>query len=441
MNKKFISLMLTATMTATMLAGCGSEPAATEKTEEPAKTETAAPAETETAKEEADAPASDVELTYWSMWSSAEPQGKVIQEAADAFKEKTGVTVNIEWKNRDIKTILATALEAKEKVDIFEDDYTRIAKNLGDYCYDLTDMAKAAGYENQSFKCFNDNATEWAGGKLPCITAQPSVGGIFYNKDIFEDCGITEVPTTWDEFMTACQAMVDKGYEPMALDTAYASFFWGYHLDRMIGEATTTELSQNGGWSKNEGVAKAADLIIDFVDKGYLADGAPDEYPSSQNKIGLTGKVAMVVCANYVCPEVNNNTGTEINWGLFNYPTIEGGSGSTNAFAGANSLGIASYTEHPQEAFDFVMFLTSGEFDQKKADIADQIPADPRNTEPAINEGSIETLKATSAPLTWNMGFTSNSDLGPSLTDVVVQLFEGKFKTGADFAAALDALY
>lgn len=384
--------------------------------------------------------AEDVELTYWSMWSSAEPQGQVIQEAADAFKEKTGITVNVEWKNRDIKTILPTALEAKEDIDIFEDDYQRLAKNCGQYSYDLTEMAAAVDYDSYSFKCFNDNVKEWA-GFLSCITAQPSVGGIFYNKDIFEDCGITEVPATWDEFMAACQAMVDKGYEPMALDSAYASFFFGFHLDRMIGEEATRDLSVNGGWGANEGVAKAADLIIDFVNKGYLADGAPDEYPSSQNKIGLTGNVAMVVCANYVCPEVNNNTGTEINWGMFNYPTIEGGSGSTNAFAGSNSLGVTAYSEHPQEAFDFINFLTTGEFDQKKADVASQIPADTRNTEPAINSGSIATLQATASPLTWNMGVTANSDLGPSITEQVVKLFEGSFETGADFAAALDALY
>lgn len=409
MKKKLISLLAVTAMAATM----------------------AAPAVV-------NAEGSDVELTYWSMWSSAEPQGQVIMEAVDAFKEETGITVNVEWKNRDIKTILPTALEAKENIDIFEDDYERLAKNCGKYSYDLTEMAEAAEYDTYSFSCFNNNVKEWA-GFLSCITAQPSVGGVFYNKDIFEDCGIAEVPVTWEDFMAACQTMVDKGYEPMALDSAYASFFFGYHLDRVIGEAATTELSLNGGWSANEGVAKAADQIIEFVNAGYLADGAPDEYPASQNKIGLTGQVAMVVCANYVCPEVNGNTGTEINWGMFNYPTVDGG--SSNAFAGSNSLGVSAYSEHPQEAFDFIMFLTSGEFDQQKADKASQIPADTRNTEPAINEGATATLQATETPLTWNMGLTANADLTTGIDEVVVQLFEGKFETGTAFAEAMDALY
>jgi raffinose/stachyose/melibiose transport system substrate-binding protein len=411
MNRKIVSLMLAASMSAAMMASC-----------------TASAAE------------SDVTLNFWSMWTAAEPQGIVLQEAADAYKEQTGITVNIEYKGRDITSVIAAALESGEAIDIFEDDYARIAKNYTDYCYDLTDMAEAAGYADQSFACFNDVATGWA-GFLPCITEQPQVGGVFYNKDIFEDCGITEVPETWDEFLEDCQIMVDNGYEPMALDSAYAAFFFGYHLDRVIGQEATSELVQNGGWSDSEGAIEAAQQIIDFVNAGYLADGAPDEYPSSQNKIGLTGNVAMVVCANYVCSEINNNTDTEINWGMFNYPVVDGGSGSSNAYAGANSAAITSYSEHAQEAFDFLMFLTSGEYDQKMADEASQIPADPNNTAPALMSGTIEALQATSNPLDWNMGLNDNADLKANIHATVIKLFEGSFSSGEDFVAEMDSLY
>lgn len=448
MKKKFVSLFLTAVMAASLLAGCGNSGTtapAESKPAEPAATEEAkpeAPAETTEADAAEDSAAADysgVTLTMWSMWNSTEPQGKVIQEAADAFKEKTGATVNIEWKGRDINTIIQAALESGEKIDIFEDDYSRIAKNYKDYCYDLTDMAKAANYDAVSYACFNDVATGWA-GFLPCITEQPQVGGVFYNQDIFDDCGIS-APATWEEFLAACQTMVDKGYQPLALDSAYADFTFGYHLDRVIGEDAIKDLAVNGGWSENEGVAKAAQDIIDFVKAGYLADGAPDEYPSSQNKIGLTGKVAMVVCANYVAPEVNNNSGTEVNWGMFNYPEVKGGVDPSNAYAGANSLAIAKYSENAQAAFDFLIFLTSGEFDQKMADTASQIPADPSNTAPAIMSGTVEALVATKAPLSWNMGLNENSELKSSFKDIIISLYEGKYATGEDFAAAMDALY
>lgn len=441
MKKKLISMLMVSAMAVSMLAGCGnsSKPAESSAASTPAASTTQeAPAESSNAVEDTGAADySDVTLTFWSMWTSGEPQGQIVQEAADAFKEKTGATVNIEWKGRDIKTIIATSLEAGENIDIFEEDYSRIGKVYKDFCYDLTEMAAAANYADNSYKCFNDVATSWA-GFLPCVTEQPQVGGVFYNKDIFEDCGLT-VPTTWEEFMAACQTMVDKGYQPLALDGAYADFTFGYHLDRVIGEAATTDLAVNGGWSKNEGVAKAAQQVIDFVKAGYLADGAPDEYPSSQNKIGLTGKVAMVVCANYVAAEVNNNSGTEVNWGMFNYPTVDGG--SANAYAGANSLAIAKNSQNPQAAFDFLMFLTSGEFDQKMADAGSQIPADPHNTAPAMMSGTVETLLATENPLTWNMGLSENADLKANFKDIIIGLYEGRYATGEEFAAAMDALY
>ena len=241
-----------------------------------------------------------------------------------------------------------------------------------------------------------------------------------------------------------CKALKDKGIQPVALDSAYASFFFGYHLSRYIGEETTADLAVNGGWSDNAGVAAAADSMIEFIKAGYLADGAPDEFPNSQNKMCLSEDVAMVVCANYVTSEVNNNTGKELNWNLFNYPSVDGaaeGVDQTAAYAGANSIAITKYSENQEAAFDLATYITSGEFDQKMADTAGQIPADPANTAPASQNGTVEVLQATTAPLAWNMGLNENGDLRTSIDEIIIKLFEGSYASGADFAAALDGLY
>lgn len=444
MKKKPISVLLAAAMTAGLLAGCGSNNA--KPAETPAETPAATTAKAETgettaapAAAEGDKKYEGVELTYWSMWTNNEPQGQALQQAAEAFEAETGAKIKFEWKGRENKNILSSALEAQERFDMFEDDYTRISKNYVNYVADLTDMAKEAGYADKSYAVFNNQATEWA-GFLPCVTEQPSVGGVFYNKDIFDDCGIT-APATWDEFMTACQTMKDKGYQPLALDSTYAPFLFGYHLSRHIGQAAVEDLATNGGWSGNPGVVKAGQEMIDFVKAGYLADDAPDEYPASQNKIGLTQKIAMVVCANYITAEVNANTGTELNWGLFAYPAVEGGVDNTSTFAGANSIGITKYSENPQAAFDFAVYLTSGKQSQNMADLSNNIPADPSNTPPAVQSGTNEVLMNTTAPLSWNMGLNANADKISVIQEVIVKLYEGSYATGEDFAKALDALY
>lgn len=452
--KKILSVLLAAVMVMAMLAGCTSNNPPANSTAP--STNSTAPSTNSTAPDDqGNEPAGKqydgVNLTMWSMWNSDEPQGKVIQEAAAAFEEKTGAKITVEWKGRSVNEILSASLESGEKFDIFEDDYQRIANIYKDYTYDLTDMAKAAGYADHSYACFNDTVVEWTTerdeegnvtkeGFLNSIAEQPQVGGIFYDKDAFTKAGVTAEPKTWTEFLDVCQKLKDAGIAPIAQDSAYADFAFYHQLVRHLGEDKITELDTNGGWANDAGAVAAAQEIIDLVNAGYFADGAPDEYPSSQNKIGF-GQAAMIVCANYVTAEVNGATGTEINWGLFNYPAVDGGVDNGSAYIGTNSLAITSYTENAQAAFDFIMFLTSGEMDQKMADTAAQIPADSRNTAPANLTGTIETLLSADSPMTWCNGFNARDDLKTSIKSTIVELFEGKFTTGEDFCKALDALY
>ena len=434
--KKLMALLLASVMVLGMLAGCSNN----------AGTPSQAPASDPPASQPADdntdpAPAGKkyegVELTMWSMWSSGEPQANVIEAAKAAFEEETGAKVTIEFKGRDVNKVLAASLEAQDNIDIFEDDYKRIGTVYNKFTYDLTEMAKAANYDSFSYKCFNDQSIAWA-GYLNAIAEQPQIGGIFYDKDAFAKAEITAEPKTWTEFLDVCQKLKDAGIAPLAQDSAYCDFAFYHSLVRHLGEAKIEELNMNGGWS-GTAAEQAAQDIIDLVNKGYFVDGAPDEFPSSENKIGF-GQAAMIVCADYVTAEVNNQTGTQVNWGLFNSPAVDGGADNGAAYMGANSLAISSYSKNPQAAFDF-MFIVSGEYGQKLADEAHQIPADSRNTAPADLTGTIETLQAAVSPMTWCAGISANADLKDTIKSMCTELFEGKYADGAAFCAALDALY
>ena len=433
--KKILSVLLAAVMVLGLLAGCADKPV---ETNNPPASNPPASQPADDSSEPAGKQYDGVELTMWSMWSSGEPQANVISEAAAAFEAETGAKVNIEFKGRDVNKVLAASLEAQDNIDIIEDDYKRIGTVYNKFTYDLTEMAKAANYDSFSYKCFNDQSIAWA-GYLNAITEQPNIGGIFYDKDAFENAGITAEPKTWAEFLDACQKLKDAGVGPLAQDSAYCDFAFYHTLVRYLGEAKIEELTMNGGWS-GTAAEQAAQDIIDLRNAGYLADGAPDEFPSSQNKIGF-GQAAMVICADYVTAEVNGNTGTQVNWGLFNYPAVDGGADNGAAYMGANSLAITSYSKNPQAAFDFILFLTTGEYGQKLADEAHQIPADSRNTAPADLNGTIETLQAAVSPMTWCASLSVNADLKDTIKSMCTELFEGKYADGAAFCAALDALY
>ena len=436
--KKLMALLLAAVMVLAMLAGCSNTGGNETKAPETNPPETQSGTDESKAPEGGDKKYEGVELTMWSMWSSGEPQANVIEAAKAAFEEQTGAKITIEFKGRDVNKVLAASLEAQDNIDIIEDDYKRIGTVYNKFTYDLTEMAKAANYDSFSYKCFNDQSIAWA-GYLNAITEQPNIGGIFYDKDAFENAGITAEPKTWAEFLDACQKLKDAGVGPLAQDSAYCDFAFYHTLVRYLGEAKIEELTMNGGWS-GTAAEQAAQDIIDLRTAGYLADGAPDEFPSSQNKIGF-GQAAMVICADYVTAEVNGNTGTQVNWGLFNYPAVDGGADNGAAYMGANSLAITSYSKNPQAAFDFILFLTTGEYGQKLADEAHQIPADSRNTAPADLNGTIETLQAAVSPMTWCASLSVNADLKDTIKSMCTELFEGKYADGAAFCAALDALY
>lgn len=152
--KKIVALLMASAMAAS-LAACGGSAQSSEAT-------SAAPAESTAAESTATdgKKYEGVELTMWSMWSAGEVQANAIQAAADAFEAETGAHVNIEWKGRDVNTLISAALESGEKLDIFEDDYNRIGHAYAPYTYDLTEMANAVGYDDFSYACFNDQSKE-----------------------------------------------------------------------------------------------------------------------------------------------------------------------------------------------------------------------------------------------------------------------------------------
>lgn len=423
--KKAIALGLSAVMAAGLVA-CGGS------------TSSSTPA---SGSDSTAAPSTGKEITYWSMWTEAEPQGVVIKEAAEAFEKETGVKVNIEWKGRDITTVVKAALDSGEKIDVFDDDFQRVSTQFAENCLDLEEMAAAAGYEDYAVAALPTAVRGWA-GSLICIPYQPYTSGVFYTQSAFDAAGITEEPQTWDEFLEACQKLKDAGYTPLAQDSAYTTYTYGFILARMIGEDAVKTLAEEGGWGASAEAKQAAQYVVDLREKGYLSDTCPDEFPNGENELGF-GTAAMVVNASWVPGEITNNTGCDEIWGMFNFPSMTENDVDPNTVAniGAQALAVNKDSENAQEAFDFIMFLTSGEYDQKMATESNGIPADTRNEEwPELIANIRDDFNAQTDVYEWNMGLNSNDEVKDSVDDNIKKLFEGSLDAQG-FVDAMDALY
>lgn len=437
MKKRTLSLILGASMTAAMLTGCGgSEEAAT--TAAPAET-TAAAAEAET-EAAAEAPAGDGQsLVYWSMWEATEPQGKAIQEAVDKFTADTGIAVDLQFKGRTgIREGLQPALDAGTNIDLFDEDIDRVNTTWSQYLMDLEELAKASDYEATANAGLMAACREVGGGTLKSIPYQPNVFAFFYNKDIFEEAGVTEVPTTWEELDAACAKIKEAGYTPITCDDAYITCMFGYHMSRLIGEPATETVVKEGKWD-DPAVLKTAEAYADFASKGYFSETiASNVWPAGQNQELAMGTAAMYLNGSWLPNEVKDMAGEDFRWGCFSYPAVDGGvDGVEAANYGAQVLAINKDSKNAEAAFQLIEYITKGEFDQKLSEYSVGIPADTTNTEwPALLADVKPVMDSLTTRYPWAAGAEANADMTPIIKENFLNLCGGSI----DAQGFVDAL-
>ena len=76
--------------------------------------------------------------------------------------------------------------------------------------------------------------------------------GFWYNKELFEQAGITAPPTTWDEFLAAVDKLKDAGITPLAIagkDKWPSMHLWTYLVLRIGGAEALQQMVQTGDWN------------------------------------------------------------------------------------------------------------------------------------------------------------------------------------------------
>ena len=409
MKKKIVSVLLCVAMVATMAVGCGGK------------------------KTDGDSGSSKGgdKLVYWAMWSEDEPQAKVIKDAIAKYTKDTGVKVDVQFKGRNgQREGLQPALDAKQNIDLFDEDVNRVNGTWGKYLMDLEDMAKdyEAEHGNETLFKIARNAygqTHDGDDTLHTIPYQPSIFGFFYNKTLFDKAGVEGVPTTWEEMDAACAKLKEAGITPITADDAYMTSFIGMHLARYIGQdgvksLVTGEASNDVTvtWDDPK-VLAAAESFADFADKGYFSKNiATNKYPAGQNQEFAPGEAAIVICGSWLPNEAKESVADDLEWGYFNYPSVPDGTDDSTANNIANQVfAINKDSKMADEAFELITYITTGEFDKKMTEEALCIPTDKANSDawPTELAGVKEGFDATTTYYDWAAGVESNNDLTPVL--------------------------
>ena len=419
--KKLFSLLLCAALMMIMMPGCGRQEE--EKIDETqAPTQGVEQVELELPVDER--PYVGVQLRFLALLEETDPRADVVKQAVEVFERRTGAAMEVCWISGG-EDLLALNLENGIQTDIFAASLDGLGNRFGAYALDLTELAAQAQYEQHSYPVLREQVVERC-GCLAGIPQEPLVYGVYYNAEVFAEAGLTELPGTWEEFLSFSQSLVQAGFMPLAMDIENTQVVLELHLERHLGAERFEHLMRDGGWLQQRADIELFRLAIQYAEAGYLAKGDPVAYPGGQDKLALSN-VAMVVGSSALCAQVERSTMMNVSWGVFPYP----GDGAGKGFAVESQvLAVHKDSANAQAAFDFIMLLTTGEFDQLYASVSEGIPADPANT--SAIAGARELLAQAD---TRGIGLLSDAN-----TELFSRLWNGWYKTPDYFASAMNRL-
>ncbi|MFV0399104.1 MAG: ABC transporter substrate-binding protein [Oscillospiraceae bacterium] len=159
-----------------------------------------------------------------------------------------------------------------------------------------------------------------------------NVEGFWYNKALFEQAGITEVPETWDEFMDVCQKLVDAGIVPIVQggsDSWPMTRVLNAYMVRSVGNDAVKDVIDGGASFNDPQYVAAAQMFADMAQKQYFSVGMTTIDPNTASSMLMNGQAAMKYDGSWFAGNLNSdeNAAGPDGIGFFNVPTA--GSDST----------------------------------------------------------------------------------------------------------------
>jgi raffinose/stachyose/melibiose transport system substrate-binding protein len=306
-----------------------------------------------------------VTINWWHI-NAAEQGGDIWAEVAAEYEAMhPNVTIEITFlENEAFKSQLVTVMQAEEPPDLFQSWGGGVLWNYADAGLLRNIAPELEGEWYDSFAM--PAAVEMFGkdGEYYGVPFDWGAVGIFYNKALFAEAGIEEVPTTWAEFLTDVQMLKDAGITPIALGEGdlWPGHFWFVYLATRMGgmDAFVNAYYRTGSFA-DEPFVQAGEHLQELIalepfQEGFMSMGYGDEA-----RLVGDGEAAMELMGQWAPgSQVDNSEqgGIGDDLGFFPFPMVEGGAGDPSDILGGGN-GYAVGKNAPDEAVDFLKYITS----------------------------------------------------------------------------------
>lgn len=372
MKKKVVATLLTAAMTMSMLAGCGSSddsaPAATPAADN-------APAEQEAAQEPASADDSEAaaetsgEAVTIKLFSNLPDrkngQGLVEQKIIDEYMaENTNVTIEVEALDEE-------AYKTKFKAYAM-DGMPDVVSIWGQPAFldEVLDAGVLAELNEEDYLDYGFIAGSLEGfkkdDKLYGLPRNTDIMLFHYNQKMFEDNG-WKVPATTDELLTLCADIQAAGLTPVAMDGGDGWPMACFLTDILVKVSGTSyaDIISNaiatGDFTAPE-IKQATQILVDFANAGMFQVGYDSQDYGTTMNLFTNGQAAMYCMGSWdasmalnedIAPEIRDNIRA------FTMPVVNGGKGGANDIAAWNGGGyaVSANSAVKEEAIKFLNYM------------------------------------------------------------------------------------
>lgn len=355
----------------------------------------------------------------------------------ERFTEATGVALrDSPVGHEDFKTDILVRAAGNSLPDVFSYWAGARVQFIVDAgaLHPIDEMWAAKGLDDVIAKPVADSATLYNGSRY-LVPFNYHYAGIFYNKAVLADAGMTEPPATWDDFLELCETLKGKGIAPIALgsrDRWPAQFWFDYLLLRTAGPEYRAALMAGEASYTDDAVGAAMEAWKDLFDRGYFADNAnADDWTDAADKVAR-GDAAMTLMGTWITGYWNGNglvPGED--YDFFEFPVVA--EGVPNAAVGpVDGLVIAHNAANMEGAEEFLSFMVSdADVQAAWADAQGALSANV-NVDPASYNVVMQKAAATVAAAE---AFAFNYDLAtpPPVAEVGLSMFTRFIDNPDDF--------
>jgi len=218
---------------------------------------------------------------------------------------------------------------------------------------------------------------------------------LFYNKEILEKAGIKNPPKTWGELSEQAKIIKDKGLlaTPIAWSWAQA--------EAAICDYTTLVSAYGGDFLKdgkpdfqNDGGLDALKYMVDSYKSGLTNPNSKEFLEEDVRKVFENGDAAFALNWTYMYNMANDPKDSKVagKVGVVPAPGVAGKS-EVSAVNGSMGLGVTTASKHPDEAWKYIVFMTSQKEQDQYAKLSLPIWASSYD-DPAVTKGQEELIAA-----------------------------------------------